>query len=114
MHGDRYLAEKVAVNIEQQLRRDERDVLVEKVLHEHGNSDIVPVSVHEQRPLQVRELGEGIVGAHRGLSTFSAGDAEADVRLLDHRHVVATVAYCRRQRPARCPLHQTNNLGSRR
>ena len=46
----------------------------------------------EDQPLQEAELADGVVGRHDGLPTFLAGDADADVGLLDHGHVVGAVA----------------------
>lgn len=46
----------------------------------------------EEELREKAELPDGVVGRHGRLRAFEAGDADADVRLLDHRDVVGTVA----------------------
>ena len=57
---------------EEELRRDESDVLVEGVLHQVGQPHIVPVAVHEQDPAEEPEPAQREVGAARRLSTLTA------------------------------------------
>lgn len=68
------------------------------------------VAVHQQHALQHRKVGERKVGAQRRLSALLAHNAEADVRLLDHRHIVRTVANGTGNRGARRRFHQLHHL----
>jgi len=75
-----------------ELTDDEAEILVEEVLDEAGAARIVDVAVREQDALGELELGEGEVGGEGGVAALLAKDAQAHVRLLDHRHVVGAVA----------------------
>ena len=71
---------------------DEEEVLVEEVEDEGGDARVVEVAVDEEGAAQELELGEGEVGGEGGAAALLAEDADAHVRLLDHRHVVGAVA----------------------
>ena len=49
-------------------------------------------AVPDEQLGQMMELGDGEVGGERGLSTFFADNADADVGGLNHGNVVAAVA----------------------
>jgi hypothetical protein len=75
-----------------ELRHVKDDVLVERVEDQFGQPLVTPRAVDEQQLLQVLELRDGDVGRPRRLETFDARDADANVRCLNHGHVVGAVA----------------------
>ena len=91
--------------------RVEVDRLVEEVLHHIGDARVVEIAVHEQETLQELELGEGEVGRYRCTSALFAVQTDANVRLLDHGHVVGAVADGGRQRRAACMLDHLDYVG---
>ena len=48
--------------------------------------------MYNHQPLEETELSDGEVGVVHGLPPFLAADAYADLRFLDHSHVVGTVS----------------------
>ena len=74
-------------------------------------SGIIPSPVDKQQPGEEPELGDGKVGRVGGLQPLVAGDADADVGLLDHCDVVSTVADGQRDLMANSAfLHHLHNL----
>lgn len=69
--------------------RIERDSRVQDQL---AQPHVTPGAVDKQQLLQVPELADGDVGGTRSLQAFVTRDADSDVRSLDHRDVVRTVA----------------------
>ena len=51
-------------------RCDERYVFIEEVLHQGGNSPVVPVAVHEQHSAKESEPGKSKVGTAHCLPSF--------------------------------------------
>ena len=49
------------------------------------------VQARQQLPQEL-ELCDRVVSSENGLPAFQAGNADADVRRLNHRHIVGTVA----------------------
>ena len=70
----------------------EGQVLVEEVGHHLADALVVVPSVHQQEPLQEPKLRERKVRGHHSLHALLPRDADADVRRLDHAHVVGAVA----------------------
>lgn len=87
-----YLRGETVVQTKQHLRRYEDYILVEEVLHQGTGAQVIPMSVYQQRLLQVHELGEREIGGHGRLSTLLAEYSDAHVRFLYHGDVVAAVA----------------------
>ncbi|MPC48008.1 hypothetical protein E2C01_041773 [Portunus trituberculatus] len=71
--------ERVPDGVEE-LRRDEGDVLVERVLDQRGHPHVVPVAVHQQQLLQKSKLGEGEVGASHRLASLLAHHSYSTTR----------------------------------
>ena len=44
------------------------------------------------------KLADGKVGRHGGLGALEAGDADANIGRLDHRHIVGTISNGQRHR----------------
>ncbi|KAG7832737.1 hypothetical protein KL943_004678 [Ogataea angusta] len=103
----RLAAEPVAEDVPE-LRHVEHDVLVERVQNRQRQPLVRPRAVHEQQLLEVLELADRKVCAACGLHAFHAADADADVRGLDHRHVVGAVAD-RQQQRALLALHEPHH-----
>ncbi|RDA96026.1 hypothetical protein CP533_5785 [Ophiocordyceps camponoti-saundersi (nom. inval.)] len=78
-------------------RQIEEHLLPKGAEDELGRPHVVPPTVDEDEPLKEAELGDGVVGHARRLETLLAGDADADVALLDHGEVVGAVADGQRQ-----------------
>eukprot|EP00968_Pinguiococcus_pyrenoidosus_P006973 scaffold462_cov195-Pinguiococcus_pyrenoidosus.AAC.43 len=81
-----------AGQVEEEQRHHQHEVFVETVQNHHRHAPIVPSPVHQQQALQVAELRDGEVAGVHSLLTFQAGDAHAHLRLLNHGHVVRSVA----------------------
>ena len=82
------------------------------VQDEQADPEVVPKPVDEQQPLQEGELGDRVVGTSNRLHPLVARHADADVRLLDHRHVVGAVADRERDRLRHhVRLHQPDDVG---
>ena len=82
------------------------------VQDEQADPEVVPKAVDEQQPLQEGELGDRVVGAAHRLHPLVARHADADVRLLDHRHVVAAVANRQAERRRlRVVLDEAHDVG---
>jgi hypothetical protein len=47
--------------------------------------------VDEDKPLQETELADGVIRGHDGLAPLLTSDTNADIRLLNHSHVVGAV-----------------------
>ena len=47
--------------------------------------------MHEQEPLQVEELAEGIVCGANGLSAFLASHSNTNVSLHDHWNIIGSI-----------------------
>jgi hypothetical protein len=60
--------------------------------HQPGDPQLREAAVDEEQAREVLELAQREVGGVRGLDALAADDADADVRLLDHAHVVRAVA----------------------
>ena len=58
--------------------------------HDHQGPipDIVPVAMHQQRPPQKLELSEGEVTGLGGGGALVTHDAQPDVGLLNHNHLL--------------------------
>eukprot|EP00760_Papus_ankaliazontas_P014970 PhM_4_TR16204/c0_g1_i1/m.42220 len=75
------------------VRERKGHVLVVAVGNQLRDADEVQTAVHEKEPLEEAELGNGVVTReHRLLTLHAPGDADTNVRLLDHRDVVRSVA----------------------
>ena len=61
---------------------DEREgkVLEEEVAQELAHADVGPAAVHQQKALQIAELGKGVVAGHHRLHALLAGYPHPDVR----------------------------------
>ena len=59
----------------------EREVLVEEVLEELAHPQVGPASVDEEQPLEVTELGDGVVAGEDCLHALLAADTDPDVGL---------------------------------
>ena len=70
----------------------------------HANVVVASVLQHQQP--QVLELSNGIVGRVDRLHALLAFDAHANVRLLDHGHVVGAIANGQRARLGHPSLDQ--------
>lgn len=79
------------MELEEEHDAHEQYVLVEEVEHQEAQSHTMIMAMHEQQTLQHAELGKGEVGTARCLATLSSHDADADMSLLDHGHIVGTV-----------------------
>ena len=55
-------------------------------------TDVRVATVHEQQARQEAKLRDRVVGRVARLQALLAGQSDADVRRLDHRHVVGAVA----------------------
>jgi hypothetical protein len=111
--------ERILIGGECQIKRDddetypelghvEHNVLVERVCEQSGMSvhlwrggltqdqlrqpAIAPCTVDKQQLLQEPELRDREVGRACGLQALQARDTDADVRGLDHTHVIGAVA----------------------
>mmetsp|Transcript_52507 Transcript_52507/g.140566 ORF Transcript_52507/g.140566 Transcript_52507/m.140566 type:complete len:245 (-) Transcript_52507:2150-2884(-) len=84
----------------------------EGVQDELARAEVIQAAVHQQQPLQKAELADGKVRRVHGLPPFSAADAYAHLRLLNHGHVVGTIAHrqCHRGRFDLAP-HKLHHLG---
>jgi len=71
--------------------KDPDDVLVEEVADGLCHSPVRPAAMDEDEALQEPELADGVVGRHGRLATLDARNADTDVGLLDHGHVVGAV-----------------------
>lgn len=67
------------------------DILVERVENQLREPLIAPRAVDEQQLLEILELRDGYVRRAGRLETLNARDPYADVRGLDHGHVVGAV-----------------------
>lgn len=61
------------------MHQREGKVLVEEVSEELAHPDVGPAAVHQQQPLQVAELPEGVVAGHDSLHPLLAADANPNV-----------------------------------
>jgi len=68
------------------------------------------VTVDEEQTAQHFEAGNREVGTPGGLFTLTTRDPNANVRLLDHGHIVGAVAN-RSRNVLLAPLDQRDNLG---
>lgn len=57
----------------------ESEVFVEEVSQELAHPDVGPAPVHQQQPLQVAELSEGVVTRHDSLHALLATDPNSNV-----------------------------------
>eukprot|EP00754_Rhynchopus_humris_P012111 Rhum_TRINITY_DN14266_c21_g1::Rhum_TRINITY_DN14266_c21_g1_i1::g.78967::m.78967 len=74
------------------LAQRQHDVLVEREADALREPELRVPPVHREQALQVPETGDRVGGRQLGRASLHADDADADVRHLDHRHVVAAVA----------------------
>ena len=65
--------------------------LVEEVGMHVRDTLVRPPTVDEQQLREETELAKRVVCRHRCLRTFMSKETTADVRLLNHRHVVRAV-----------------------
>mmetsp|Transcript_3970 Transcript_3970/g.9062 ORF Transcript_3970/g.9062 Transcript_3970/m.9062 type:complete len:427 (+) Transcript_3970:1529-2809(+) len=79
------------VESEKELRHGIRDVLVKEIGYQLGQTNVRPPSVDEEEPLQEPELCNGVVAVLHSLVAFFAEDADANVRLFEHWHIVGTI-----------------------
>jgi len=78
--------------LKEDLRHDEHRTFVERPEQEFAHAHVRPVPVNQQEPLKESELGKRVVGRPSCLETLPACDTDADVRGLDHPHVVGAIA----------------------
>lgn len=57
----------------------EGEVLEEEETQEFTHANVGPAAVHQQKTLQVTELGEGVVAGHDGLHPLLTADAHTNV-----------------------------------
>lgn len=84
-------------------------VLVEQVERGVGKLIVAYVPMHEQQSLQESELADGEVRGHGSLHAFLPTNPHADVRGLQHVHVVRPVTDGQRLR-VQSVFDQTHNL----
>lgn len=94
---------------EAELHHGDQHAAVDDELRERAGAVVAEAAVPEEQVLEVLELRDAEVRGERGLLALLAEDADAHVRLLDHRHVVAAVADRERQR-LRFVLHDAHDL----
>eukprot|EP00968_Pinguiococcus_pyrenoidosus_P002450 scaffold139_cov246-Pinguiococcus_pyrenoidosus.AAC.6 len=93
-------------------RDHQHHVLVERVQDDLGLAPVRPAPVHHEQRLQELELRDGKVRRVHRLLALPPADADADLRLPQHRDVVGTVAdgQRHRQRPDAL-LHRAHQQG---
>jgi hypothetical protein len=93
------------------LTRDKDQIFVEEVESQGAQTCVVEIAVDEQRAPQILKLGECKVGGASRISALFAEYTQANMGLLDHAHIVRSVAYRARYRLLAARLDQLDHLG---
>mmetsp|Transcript_41232 Transcript_41232/g.117640 ORF Transcript_41232/g.117640 Transcript_41232/m.117640 type:complete len:324 (-) Transcript_41232:1928-2899(-) len=85
-------------------------VLIQVVAQVSGHAPVGAAAVAQQQRHEEPELRDGDVASHDRLRSLLAPDAYAQVRALNHRHVIGAVADGQRDARAVLILHQLHEL----
>ncbi|GIX66376.1 anonymous antigen-7 like protein [Babesia caballi] len=77
---------------EERLHDGDDHAAVDDEVGQRGRALVAVAAVPEDQPLDVVEVVDGVVGREAGLQALLAHDADPDVGLHDHGHVVVAVA----------------------
>mmetsp|Transcript_57637 Transcript_57637/g.153514 ORF Transcript_57637/g.153514 Transcript_57637/m.153514 type:complete len:292 (+) Transcript_57637:1293-2168(+) len=76
-----------------------------------GHAFVVPATMYQQETCEIPELTYGKVGVVYCLKTFTTSHAHSNLRFLNHRHVIRTIANGHRHRcRLDAPTDQTDHL----